>query len=244
MNIFNEANYIGIDTSLNSTGLVVNDKVFCYNNKEDIYTSKGAYTKWFDYLNPFISIREYNKISSDIEYSESEIFKFKRSEEIANDIITDILANINPNIPTYVAIEGYSYNSEVGRLIDLVTIQTLIRRNLLLNKFILKVVSPSTLKLETCKMTYEPLIVSKANAKKIKYSYKNPDGIAGGNFQKPHMYKAIFENDKWTDSYKINISRFYKEAMSNSKIPKPIDDINDAYLLQKYVINFFINLYY
>ena len=62
-------------------------------------------------------------------------------------IINTILSNINDTEDTYIAIEGYSYSSNAGPLIDLVTFSTLLRDNLL--KYVttnITIVSPGELK--------------------------------------------------------------------------------------------------
>ena len=72
-------------------------------------------------------------------------------------------------------------------------------------------------------MVYPPINVG---IKKEKLEWRNNEGISGGNFKKPQMYRAILEG-------KINTPIFemletYRDLMDREKIPNPIEDIIDA----------------
>jgi hypothetical protein len=151
-----------------------------------------------------------------------------------NKIITDIEDNITSgNIK--VAIEGYSYGSSAGNLIDLVTFGSLIRDRLLDIGCEVVVVSPASLKLESCKLTYPPIveIVGKRKPKEVLF-YRNNEGISGGKFNKREMYLSVVENTTWKDDWSNHL-RFIKGDISSQKIPKPHEDITDSYLLYQYI---------
>lgn len=225
-------NYIGLDPSLISTGLVVNGKLFNYCRESDA-TNKSGLSKWFKYAESelilkFIEYRKYNN------YSDGEIVKLKDYDKITTQIIKDIEDNIDSSKPTKIGIEGYSYSSDAGSIIDLVTFSTLLRKKLFdyISQDII-VFSPASLKLESCKLTYKPINEGK---KKEKWVYRNNMGISGGSFNKHQMFLAIIENDKLNDGW-TNLCRSLKsDIMEAKKVPKPFEDINDAILLYNIIM--------
>ena len=54
----------------------------------------------------------------------------------------------------------------------------------------------------------------------------NIQGIPGGSFKKPQMYRAIIDGKIDTPIYDMLVS--YKDLMDREKIPNPIEDIIDA----------------
>lgn len=220
-------NIVSIDPSLISTAVVVNGKIINYCRESDAM-NKSGFAKWYRFCEQYVEYKfiEYHKYNN---YSEGEVTKLIDYDTITSSIVDDILVNIDINLPTKVGIEGYSYSSDVGAIIDLVTFSTLLRRKLheRVSKDII-IYSPKSLKLEACKLTYKPINEGK---KKDKWVYKNNDGISGGSFTKHAMYLALIENNRLTDGY-VNLCRNLKsEVFSSSKVPKPIEDINDAKLI-------------
>jgi hypothetical protein len=234
-------NIVAIDPSLISTALVVSSgdtfKIYNYCRESKVFGKKGI-TKWFkmaeQYVNyKFIEYREFE------DYSEGELTKLKDYDKITDVIIDDILSNIDPLKPTKIGIEGYNFGAQVGDLIDLVAFSTLLRKKLF-DKVSedIWVMSPSTLKLESCKLTYDPIIKETGiKKKKVVEEYRNKIGIPGGKFTKNDMALAIIENDKIND-YWSNHCKFIKdELMSVSTIQKPYEDVNDAFLIYQIIFN-------
>jgi hypothetical protein len=211
-------NYIGIDPSLSSTAMTIRltDGSIHYFN----FKTTDKLTKWHKVLS-YVKYVDFE--SNHIEkFSDSEIGKLMLYDNITDCVITEILALCEPE-DTYVAIEGYSFSSRVGPLIDLVTFSTLLRHKLIDHKFAkLHIVPPASLKSATCLFVYGP-------GEKKKPS-RNDEGIAGGRFQKREMLKALF------DSYLVHplkeSASYHKEELLKAKaIPKPIDDITDSIFL-------------
>jgi hypothetical protein len=226
-------NYIGLDPSLISTGLVVNGKLFNYCREKDAMNKSGL-SKWFKYCEDkvelkFIQYREYEN------YSDGELTKLKDYDKITDQILKDIEENIDKSQPTKIGIEGYSYSSDAGAIIDLVTFSTLLRKKLY--DYIstdITVFSPSTLKLESCKLTYPPINEGK---KKDKWVYKNSYGVSGGNLTKHGMFLCIVDNPNLKDDWS-NLCRTLKEdIMTANKVPKPFEDLNDAFLIFSIIKN-------
>ena len=223
-----EYNYIGIDPSLISTALVINDNIFNFCRESSATTKKGL-AKWFKMAEQhvkyeYISYREYE------DYSTGEIIKLKDYDKVTSAIIDNILANIDPSKKTRVAIEGYSYGSgDQNSIIDLVTFSTLLRKKLFDHVTQdITIISPTSLKLKSCQLTYIPIDVGK---KKPKFEYKNNEGISGGKFLKSDMFKSLIENTFINSTFAEHCSSIKEEILTMKTIPKPYEDVVDAYLL-------------
>lgn len=215
-------NYIGVDISINSTAIFIESNkgisIISFTNKKD----NNIYIKELDRCGV-----KFHHLSRDVsdDYSKNEILKLNHYREISQLLINEILPRIDLNEKTYCQIEGYSFSKNTSSILDIVSLSTLIRSNLLsmVENIDITIVSPSTLKLETCKLVYKPINVGK---KKVKYEYRNNQGISGGSFKKPQMFRAIIEGKIETPIYDMLIT--YKDLMDRDKIPNPIEDIIDA----------------
>ena len=220
-------NIIGIDPSLISTGMVVNGKIFNYCRESDT-SNKSGLSKWFKLCEGKVELRHINYRNFE-SYSEGELTKLKDYDSISDIIISDIENNIDKSNPTKVAIEGYNFGAQVGGLIDLVAFSTLLRKKIW--DYITKditVLSPSSLKQESCKLTYKPIDIGK---KKPKLEWRNNEGISGGSFTKREMFLSIIENDNLSDVWANHCRDIQVDILDNKTIKKPYEDINDAYLL-------------
>lgn len=222
-----EYNLIGIDPSLISTAMCINGTIINYCRESDAYNKTGL-AKWFKLAEQFIEYKfiEYRKYKN---YSEGELIKLFDYDKITDSIILDIKNRISNNLPTKVAIEGYSYSSDTSSIIDLVTFSTLLRKKIV-DEITdnIKVIAPSTLKQESCKLTYEPINIGK---KKEKLEYRNNDGVAGGKFTKREIYLSIIENKNIDDLYYRHLKEVCGDILEVTKIPKPYEDSNDAYVI-------------
>lgn len=230
-----EYNIVALDPSLISTALVVSSgSTFKMMNycRESSASGKTGLKKWFKMAEQYVSYRyiEYREFK---DYSEGEITKLKDYDKITDGIIEDILAEIDPKKPTKVGIEGYSFSSTAGDIIDLVTFSTLLRKKLFdrVSQDI-SVLSPSTLKLESCKLTYAPIITETGKKKKTqKIEYRNGLGISGGKFTKTDMFMAIVENSEMDDYWTKHCKLSKADILGVATIPKPYEDVNDAFLI-------------
>jgi len=224
-------NYIGIDISLNSTAIYIESSegkfILSYTNKKD----NNIYIKELDRCG--VKFFHHNRISSN-DYSENEILKIKHYNMLSDIIISDISSRINPNENTYCNIEGYSFSKNTSSILDIVSLSTLIRSNLIKTfpNIDISILSPSTLKVESCKICYKPINVG---IKKPKYEYRNNQGISGGSFKKPQMFRAMVEGKIDSPIYKFLLE--YKHLMDRDKIPNPIEDIIDSIFACKIKIN-------
>ena len=225
-------NVIGIDPSLISTAICINGKLINYCRESDVMGKTGM-KKWFKMCDHLVSYKyiTYGKFSN---YSEGEIVKLNDYDKITDLMFDDMKSNIDPRFPTKVGIEGYSFSSAAGDIIDLVTFSTLLRKKIY-DRITqdLNILSPSTLKMETCRFTYDPVDIGK---KKPKLDWRNKQGISGGKFKKPEMFLAIIENDKLDDDWSKYMRQISDEILANKNISKPLEDVNDAYLLYQILL--------
>jgi hypothetical protein len=232
-------NIVGIDPSLISTAMVVSsgDTFKMYNYcRETTAMGKNGLTKWFKMAEEYVTYRfvEYREFK---DYSEGELIKLKDYDKITDTIIQDILDNIDKSLPTKIGIEGYSFSSNAGAIIDLVTFSTILRKKLfdLVSEDIL-VLSPSTLKLESCKLTYPPILKEMGKKKiTIKEEYRNNIGISGGVFTKTDIFMSIVENLEYDDYWFHHCKVCKGDILSIKTIPKPYEDANDAFTIYKYL---------
>lgn len=222
----NKYNYIGIDTSLSSTGMYIrlkdgNEYYFNYRNNDKL-------SKWHKTLS-YVFYKDYENIKMET-YSDTEIAKIIQYNKITDMIVHDILKYCKPE-ETIIVTEGYSYSSSnTSSLIDLICYATLLRNKLIslnLQDFIIK--PPSSLKLEVCAVTY-PAKIKEIGGKRPRkeYIFKNTIGISGGKFQKTEMLESLFDNTSIDIAIKTSLSYHKSELLKMKSIPKPIDDIVDA----------------
>ena len=224
-------NIVAIDPSLNSTAIKVNDKLINYANHKNVFTKKLNYTKWYQIAKPYMDIKTIEYDSFDV-YSEREIYLLQKFNSIADSIIDDIKLYLKPNEDTIVGIEGYSYSSSAGPLIDLVTFSTILRTKLYFNiSKNITVIPPNKLKTFASEYTYEKIY---SNKKQTKWVCRNNEGIAGGRFTKKEMFQAILDNPKIESKY-ISFLKQFPNQFTN--IPKPFEDINDAVWIYYYLYN-------
>jgi hypothetical protein len=62
--------------------------------------------------------------------------------------------------------------------------------------------------------------------------------LAGGNFRKPDMMNALLENEKLRSDWYVNLLRNELiDIINPSKIPKPIEDLNDVKLMYEIIVD-------
>jgi hypothetical protein len=219
---------IGLDLSLNSSAMTIKNKngIKLFN-----YTATKEGYKWFKDVKDYITFRfiEYENFD---DYSENEIYKIKKYNEITDLIINDMLDNIDLNEKIQVNIEGYSFSSNAGNsILDIVSYSTMLRLKIYekISKNI-NIFSPKTVKVQTCLKIYgylPPPIGKKGQVLKDPKITCNKDGVKGGDWDKQEMYKAIIDGNIQNPLYNYLLEN--KEVLLEmKKIPKPFDDIIDS----------------
>lgn len=228
--------YIGIDISKISTAICVEN-----NNKTQLfsYSTKIENNKWVLKLQDQINFRFINYNYSDKKnYSDVELSKLEEFENITNIIIKDILDNIKNNDEIKIGIEGYSYNSK-GPIFDLIEFSTLLKHKIFKNLGFnnVEILSPLSLKVESCKMVYEPRIelIGKKEIKE-KIHIENKNGKKAINFNKWDMLYCFIESNINLEMKDWCIENKF-ELIKNKEVPKPIDDIIDAIFIKEYLKN-------
>jgi len=232
-----KTNIIAIDPSTSCTGICVNgERMVVVSNESITLSKKNGLKKWFKKVDdyPFSRIETYPPYNKMKEFSSQEVEKLAYYRTISDTIIDTICSEIDKRKQTHVFVEGYSYNSAAGNLIDLVTLSTLLRTKIMDLGFSLTIIPPSKLKNDTAKLVYEPVDVKNMgrdpSLKPLKpvVKYLNKKGVPGGKFKKPEMLEAIKDfqsNDVW----KGFIDEHYSDIAEMSSVPTPIVDLNDAY---------------
>lgn len=219
-------NFVAIDPSLSCTAMVVNDKKFVYTTPTVASTKKGDFKRWFEACDGLATIRVFKEVDSKEPHSSLEFLKLRHYYNIAAHIVDDITSNMVDG-DTYIAIEGYSYSSAAGPLIDLVTLGTLLRYLILARvrdgTVSVEILQPTEVKQKAAALVYPAIKKGK------KVEYRNADGVAGGSFKKPEIYKALIDNSKLLGDEWVEFIRGHSDEILEMKsIPKPIEDINDA----------------
>lgn len=229
-------NIITIDPSLSCSAITINNEKFVFTSRELAETKTGSLKKWFNLCEPYVNFIMLEK-GMEKTFSKKEIEKHKAYDDISNSIRNSVYSSsaFNNSYETIVVIEGYSYSSAAGPLIDLVTLGTLLRSKFLSDTDNVVIIPPSKLKLEAAKLTYEPI---EKGVKVKKYEWRNHGGVSGGNFKKQEIMKALIENKNLNCDW-INFLKKYKDDILAAKaVPKPIEDINDSKIMYEIIKNY------
>ena len=229
--------FIGLDVSKISTALCIEKngiiKLFSYTNKKDnnIWVKKTS-----DFINYRFITYDYDK---EKDYSKSEILKLNEFDVITDLIINDIFDNIKILDSVRIGIEGFSYGSKnKGPIFDLIEFTTYLKYKLLhkLSKYsVITIISPLTLKSETCKMVYKPRIELKGKRviKEIAH-IENSKGIQANKFDKWDMFYSFLDSElkmefkTWCQDNKEDITK-------GKEVFKPADDCIDSIFLMELV---------
>jgi len=210
--------YITIDFSLNSPGICTFDT----NNKKYhfiSYLKAGSGTKKDQKIQEDMGLLEgvtliqQPDFSNSKEYSSAELAKINRYITTTNTLI-DLIKSLHPEESKFVfAFEGTSYGSNGGtnNMIDMAAGAAILKLKILenFNPITIETVAPSTIK---------------------KHAGK-------GNMNKSALWEVFLNNV--TNDQNLVSTKFFSfcvnEVGKTSKIPKPFDDLVDAYFLNSYL---------
>jgi len=209
--------YTGIDFSLNSPGTCTQDHkgkytfitFFNYGNR--IWDEEGrkipkAFSVHKELMdNKTILGFPYYRQVKDKDFLLREREKLTDGQNIA-ELISNILITLYGTDSHKIALEGFSYGSKGNSFIDIVQYNTFLR-NEIVNAWGVKNIS-----------IYQPSHVKKLAGK--------------GNANKHYMVKA-FQDDVFNDKNlrKTDLWKWTQGKDFTEKIPKPIDDLVDAYFI-------------
>lgn len=206
-------NYISVDFSLNSPGICVyNDKSKRYHFISYIKPNTGtkAEQKLQEELSLLEDVTLVNQpdFTNNEEFSSAELAKVKRYDRMADDIINLILQNSFDGDGYSIAFEGTSYGSKMGtnNMIDMAAGAAILKLKML------KILKPEDI------MTIAPTTIKKFAGK--------------GNMNKFQLFEA-FQKNSVEDPIlaKSPLYNIVKGLEIGKKIPKPLDDLIDAYFL-------------
>lgn len=211
--------HIGIDFSLNSPGACVQTAdgkyhfitFFNYGNR--IWDEEGRkIPKAFSVHKELMDDEAilgfpYNRQVTSKEFLPRERQKLEDAGNISS-LMVDIFSTLFEGDEAKIALEGFSYGSKGNSFIDIIQYNTFLRKALI-DKYSIKDLS-----------VYQPSHVKKLAGK--------------GNANKHYMAEA-FQNDVLNDKSlrDTKLWKWCKGKDFSTKIPKPIDDIIDAYFILK-----------
>tara|TARA_R100000657_G_C4671190_1_gene115711 strand:- start:901 stop:1560 length:660 start_codon:yes stop_codon:yes gene_type:complete len=211
--------HIGIDFSLNSPGACVQTAdgkyhfitFFNYGNR--IWDEEGRkIPKAFSVHKELMDDEAilgfpYNRQVTSKEFLPRERQKLEDAGNISS-LMVDIFSTLFEGDEVKIALEGFSYGSKGNSFIDIIQYNTFLRKALI-DKYSIKDLS-----------VYQPSHVKKLAGK--------------GNANKHYMAEA-FQNDVLNDKSlrDTKLWKWCKGKDFSTKIPKPIDDIIDAYFILK-----------
>jgi len=206
-------NFVAVDFSLNSPGICI------YNDKSKKY-------HFISYIKPKTGTKQEQKFQEELAllkdvtlihqpdftkeegYSDGELAKVKRYDRMADEIINLIMQNSFEGDGFTIAFEGTSYGSKMGtnNMIDMAAGAAILKLKML------KALKPEDL------LTIAPTSIKKFAGK--------------GNMNKLELFSAFQANT--IQDQVLAKSDFYKLVSAlecGSKIPKPLDDLVDAFFL-------------
>ena len=206
-------NFVAVDFSLNSPGICI------YNDKSKKY-------HFISYIKPKTGTKQEQKFQEELGmlkdvtlihqpdftkeegYSDGELAKVKRYDRMADEIINLIMQNSFEGDGFTIAFEGTSYGSKMGtnNMIDMAAGAAILKLKML------KALKPEDL------LTIAPTSIKKFAGK--------------GNMNKLELFSAFQANT--IQDQVLAKSDFYKLVSAlecGSKIPKPLDDLVDAFFL-------------
>lgn len=212
-------NYVSIDFSLNSPGICIyqdstKEYHFISYIKEGQGTKKErAWQEDISHLKGVTLINQPNWKTTLGDYSKNELAKVRRYMAMSEDIINMILRITKTKQDYVVAFEGTSYGSKMGtnNIIDMAAGAAILKEQMIsqLQVLDLLTVAPTTIK---------------------KHAGK-------GNMNKSQLWDAFLNNylEDQTMTQHSLLDFCVKEIGPSKKVPKPFDDLVDAYFLTHYV---------
>lgn len=213
-------NYVSVDFSLNSPGIC-------------IYSEELGSHHYISYIKPKLGTKAEQKLQEEIsllsdvtllyqpdwkttfgDYSKNELAKVRRYMSMAADIINLIIGVTKTKQDYIISFEGTSYGSKMGtnNIIDMAAGAAILKEQMISQLHVedILTVAPTTIK---------------------KYAGK-------GNMNKLQLFEAYQKNvNEDPILAQSPLHKMVKNLEIGKKIPKPLDDLVDAYFLVSYVAN-------
>lgn len=217
--------FVGCDSSLTSTAVSFYDshkgKWYHINYSKDLDMAKPP--KWYKIASRQVDLFSYSReqTGSD-QYAMSEAVKLEAADRVSDWVYLELKKFTSQGYSAYGCIEGYSYGSDAGHLIDLVCMGTLLRKKIGdLCSAPMYVIAPSHLKRFAAESTYPP--------PDKKGPYRNYDGIPGGSFKKHQMMQAMLDNPELSETgFGTLCESLWGEIRSQATVKSPFDDVVDS----------------
>ena len=213
-------NLVTVDFSLNSPGICIwtSDKnEYHFISYLKVGTGTKAEQRRQEEISTFSDVTLFHQPDWKTkfgDYSKNEFAKIKRYREMASDLISEIVNIVGTTKDYYIAFEGSSYGSKMGtnNIIDMAAGAAILKNQMmeLLCVEEILTVAPTTIK---------------------KHAGK-------GNMNKAALWTAFLNNV--CESPELANSPLFKYCVSEigevKKVPKPFDDLVDAWFLNHYLL--------
>ncbi len=209
-------NFVAIDFSLNSPGICIfNDKRKKYHFVS--YIKKNGSKKAIKIQEDIGLLEDVTLVfqpdfEKELDYSSIELAKIKRYDIMSNDVINLITQNTFKDDGYIIAFEGVSYGSSSGtnNIIDMASGASILKIKLL------KYFKPDDI------LTIAPATIKKHAGK--------------GNMNKRALWDVFIENQTGEDFLEeTNFWNFSKNLEVGKSVPKPFDDLVDAFYLNSLI---------
>ena len=202
-------NFIAIDFSITSTAVCIStpEKIHWFNFASNLDLNKKAFRVHKDLEDLGLNMIGYERNKpKDLTYTQEQSFKINNANHLSLKIINAIGPYIDED--TIFGIEGFSYGSKGNSFIDLITYNTFLKSKILrVSNNDLLVLAPKT----------------------IKKSF-----TGNGNSGKPLMVQS-FADSKSVELRNDLFHEYVKRADYGDNMPKPIDDLVDAFAIMEYL---------
>ena len=201
--------YMGVDYSINSPAICIyrDNHYFWLSQPKPEKSKKGlAIQKQVAELDEIILMFQ-PPVTDPESYSKNDILKISRYNNVAEHFIAQLEFALGPNKGRKIDVgfEGYSFGSNSNNLIDIVSATTCFKTKFLssiMNDKSMRVFAPSTIKKHA----------------------------GGGRLKKRDLFDVFVENRLQDEILeKTDFWKYCSNLEIGKKVPKPIDDLIDAY---------------
>jgi len=202
-------NLVAIDFSITSTAVCIStpEKIHWFSFVSNLDLNKKSFRVHKDLSDLGLNMIGYERNKpKEISYTEEQSFKLNNANYLSYCIINAIGPYIDED--TIFGIEGYSYGSRGNAFIDLISYNTFLKSKILR-------VSERDL------LVFAPKTIKKAFT-------------SNGNAGKPMMVQTFCERES-DELLNDPFHEYVKCAAYGDNIPKPIDDLVDAFAIMEYL---------
>ena len=199
---------MGVDYSINSPAICIfrDNRYFWLSQPKPEKSKKGLKIQEEVAELDEITLEFQPPVTDPENYSKNDVLKISRYNDVAENFLSQLQFALGPdNKKIEVGFEGYSFGSNSNNLIDIVSATTCFKVKFLSrisNEKDMRVFAPSTIKKHA----------------------------GGGRLKKRELFDVFVENRLEDEILeKTDVWKFCQDLQLGQKVPKPLDDLIDAY---------------